>query len=381
MEEKAKLTLVHVGGTARLERLLPAALADVPLEDEFWVRDGAAGCAGDELAFLPMLAGRRVLFLIGTDAWGPGEDFYRLLRGIRAQGDCLDGAIAGIVVDGVGECYTKQCAQQLALAANQAGCLFPGKPLVEGTGSLYNQHILAGRMGLSWEETYRYRMGELARLVLTFSPPRFERPRLLVLHASDNQQSNTVWMGRQVVARLSKAFACQEISLQNGTIQDCRGCSFTACLHFAQQNTCFYGGAISEEVLPAIEACDAMLMLCPNYNDAVSANMMALFNRLTNLLTKRDLCDKYLFGIVVSGYSGSDLVAQQLLGAMCFNKTVMLPPHFCLMETAHDPGSASRMPNIEAKLDAFAANIEKVLRDRASNRMTNIKEFDRMQLE
>lgn len=109
----------------------------------------------------------------------------------------------------------------------------------------------------------------------------------------------------------------------------------------------FYGGAISTEIIPAIENCDAMLFLCPNYNDAVSANIMALFNRLTNLLTQRDLYDKYLFGIVVSGYSGSDLVAQQLMGAMCFNKTTMLPPRFCLMQTAHDPDSAKTCPTFK----------------------------------
>lgn len=67
--------------------------------------------------------------------------------------------------------------------------------------------------------------------------------------------------------------------------------------------------------LPAINACDAMLFLCPNYNDAVSANIMALFNRMTNLLLRHTLYDKYLFGVIVSGCSGSDLVAQQLLGA------------------------------------------------------------------
>lgn len=135
-----------------------------------------------------------------------------------------------------------------------------------------------------------------------------------MLHASDNKRSNTVWLGEQVLARLPDAFETKTISLQNGSIHDCRGCSYEACLHFAAQSRCFYGGSISDEVLPAISACDAMLFLCPNYNDAVSANIMALFNRLTNLLVKQDLYQKYLYGIVVSGYSGSDIVARQLLG-------------------------------------------------------------------
>ena len=168
-------------------------------------------------------------------------------------------------------------------------------------------------------------------------------------------------MGRQLLERLPSNFTTREISLQNGTIHDCRGCSYAACLHFSQSDTCFYGGAISQEVLPAIRDCDAMLFLCPNYNDAVSANLMALFNRMTNLLVQQELLDKYLFGVVVSGYSGSDIVARQLLGALCFNKTVMLPSRFCMMETAHDPGSAKGLAGIEWRLDSFAAHMAATL--------------------
>lgn len=347
---RERLTLIRVGESPRLEKLLDHALAGLPAEGlpfADWKED--------------TLVGRRILFLVSADDFGPPPEFYDMVRWFRQHPHSLDSAIAGVVVDGGGELYTKGPARTLVLAANLAGCLFPGKPLVEGTGSLYNQHILAKNLGLTWEETYAYRIQELAQRVLAFAPPTFARPRLLMLHASDNSRSNTVWMGREVVKRLPASFSCEELCLQNGTIQDCRGCSYTACLHFAKQNTCFYGGVICEDVLPAIEACDGMLFLCPNYNDAVSANIMALFNRLTSLLTQRDLFDKYLFGIVVSGYSGSDLVAQQLLGAMCFNKTAMLPPRFCLMQTANDPGSAKTMPGIEARLTQFADNLVSVM--------------------
>ena len=164
-----------------------------------------------------------------------------------------------------------------------------------------------------------------------------------------------------MAALSSSSIRTREISLQNGAIVDCRGCSYNACLHYARQNTCFYGGAIPEQVLPAIRDADAMLFLCPNYNDAVSANLMALFNRMTSLLLQHEFYNKYLFGVVVSGYSGSDLVAQQLLGTMCFNKTAILPPRFCLMETAHDPGSARHIVGIDGQLGAFAAHMESVL--------------------
>ena len=64
---------------------------------------------------------------------------------------------------------------------------------------------------------------------------------------------------------------------------------------------------------------------------------------------------------MVSGYSGGDLVARQLLGTLCFNKTVTLPPRFCMLETAHDPGSAQSLPAIGQRLDAFARHIVNIL--------------------
>ena len=226
---------------------------------------------------------------------------------------------------------------------------------------MYNQHILASQLQKTWEETYFYQIRALILRLRSFALPTFDKPRLLMLHASDNLRSNTLWLGRRVLERLPERFERREIALQNGTIYDCRGCSYETCLHFAQSSTCFYGGAMSEQVLPAIAESDALLFLCPNYNDAVSANLTALFNRLTNLLVRQDLFNKYLFGIVVSGYSGSDLVAKQLLGAMCFNKTAILPPEFCLMQTAHDAGSASHAEGIGEKLDRFSENISRLL--------------------
>lgn len=307
------------------------------------------------------LRGRRLLFALSCDACGMDVQTLRLLRRLRADPIAMEGSIGALIVDGASELYTKQLAQDITLAANGAGCTFPGKPLLEGTGSLYNQHILAAREGMSWEETYLKRAEELCRRLLTFHSPRFRQPRLLVLHASEHGRSATLWLGRELCKRLEADCRITEVSLQNGTIHDCRGCSYSACLHFAQNGSCFYGGAISETILPAIRDCDAMLFLCPNYNDAVGANITALFNRLTSLLLQTELYDKYLFGIVVSGYSGSDLVARQLLGAMCLNKTVMLPPRFCMLQTANDLPAVRNIPQIHEQLDAFAAQIRSVL--------------------
>ena len=346
---KSGLYVVRLGNSERLERLLRHALE------------------GGEVTFLPAealvkgLHDARILFAVAIDALGVDESFLRTLRVLRGCGDCLQGSIAAMIVDGADELYTKSAAQELALSANMAGCTFPGKPLVEGTGSLYNQHILARRMELSWEETYFARARDLVARLMDHEPLRFANPRVLMLHASDNLRSNTVWLGRELLQRLPENFTSREISLQNGTIHDCRGCSYAACLHYAQSDTCFYGGVVAEEVLPAIEEADLLLFLCPNYNDALSANLVALINRMTALVVQKDLSDKYVAAVVVSGYSGSDIVARQLLGAMSLNRGCILPPGFGLLHTAHDPGDALGAFGVDALIERFSENLKREL--------------------
>ena len=55
--------------------------------------------------------------------------------------------------------------------------------------------------------------------------------------------------------------------------------------------------------------------------------------------------------------SGGDLVAQQVLGALCLNKGLILPPRFLLAQTANDPGSALADPEMLMRLDGYAANM------------------------
>jgi len=106
-----------------------------------------------------------------------------------------------------------------------------------------------------------------------------------------------------------------------------------------------------------VRRADAILMVCPNYNDALSANITAFINRLTALFRQTRFYDKALFAIVVSGYSGGDIVARQLVSALNMNKSFRLPQNFALIETANDPGAALSLPGIEHRLDAFAQNI------------------------
>ena len=344
------LIVVQNRDNERLRETLRIALAGVEHEH--------VDCS----AALPRLAGNRVLFALSLSDHGLDLEVISLIASLRQNPDVMEGATGAIIIDGAGELYTKQTADMLALAANLAGCRFPGKPLVEATGSLDNWNIQSLRRGVSLAQAYRQAARELVVRLMEFSWQTKERPSVLLLHASDRATSNTLQIGTKIVERLLPSCDIREISLQNGAIFDCRGCSYKTCAHFARQNSCFYGGVITNDVYPAINECDALLLLCPNYNDSVSANILAFINRLTSVLVYNSLYEKQLYAVIVSGYSGSEIIAQQVLGALCLNKTFALPPRFCLMQTANNPGEAMQAEGIMERIDDFASHMLKNLR-------------------
>ena len=327
------LTLIRCGTGERMDRLLERLhLPDAPGQ--------------------PLL-----LFAVCVDRYGPDGEFAALLRRIR--GGDYTGCLAGVIVVGETEFDTKALGRQLIFHLAQVGCGFPERPLVEATGSLRNLKVLQKNLGLaSPEEALLAAAEALVDRLRRFVPPRFDRPRLLVLHASDHATSNTLCLGDMVLSKLDGRIDVRTLSLRNGTIEDCRGCSYKVCAHFANRGACFYGGSIASEVLPAVRDCDALLLLLPNYNDSVGANIMAFINRLTSLHVNNELSGRRLFAIVVSGYSGGELVATQAMGALALNKSFLLPPRFCMLETSNDPGEILRQPGIRDRAEAFARQIE-----------------------
>ena len=296
----------------------------------------------DPDAGLEGLAGQRLLFALALDESGCSESGYRMLMTLRRSRTLLEGCVAGLVVTGRGELYTKDAARDLVFAANQAGCAFLGRPLVEATGSLRNFRVQAQIGGTDEETAFRAAVSELLERLTAWEGPA-PVGRVLALHASQRSTSNTLALWEMVRRSLPPEVQVQEICLRNGTMADCNGCSYTACMHFGEQGGCFYGGPMVEEVL-----------LCPNYNDALSANLTACVNRLTALFRQTRFYDKRLYGLVVSGYSGGDLLARQLISALNMNKAFYLPPRFCLLETANERGSLVRLPGIREKAQRFA---------------------------
>lgn len=346
------MTVVSTAANARLADILRSALDETLTE-----RVNAARLARADLT------ARRVLFAVSVDAYGLSEDWLSCLRYLRQNPDALEGSAGAMLIDGETALDTKSIARELAFAASMAGCRFPGKPLVEATGALANFDVLAGVRGVDRMTAYRDAAAALVGRLNIDAVLPVQAPRVLMLHASDKARSNTLSIGLEIEKRLlAEGCAVETLSMQEGPLYECYGCSYTACAHFATQSSCYYGGVLPEKVFPALGDCDALLMLCPNYNDAPGAHFLALNNRINALLLRGAPLNKPLYAVVVSGYSGGDIVARQLLGGFCLNKGFSLPPRFCLLETANDPGSALRLPGIADRIDAFARGMLGFLR-------------------
>lgn len=303
------------------------------------------------------LRGRKLLFAICLSEAGVNLEYYRMLEYFRAHPGCLAGACAAVVVDGSGELFTKSLARRLVFSANQAGCTFPGKPLVEATGSLYNFNIMGKVLGTDNLGAYMEMTRQLVSRLMAFSVPSPKRQNILAVHASSRKTSNSLLLWEKIKGHLTGEADVSEVSLRNGQLLDCRGCKYEDCLHFGEQGGCFYGGIMVEQVYPAIIRCDSLVMICPNYNDAVSANITAFINRLTAVFRTHDFSRKKVYALVISGYSGGDIVAEQVIGAMNFNKNFILPGNFALVETANDPGSILHVENLDEKTEVFARRI------------------------
>ena len=341
-------------GRERLDQVLDYALEG--LDAEIWEDMRTLWEDVEETQPTLRFRNRKILFVIPLGKNGVNRGYYEVLAWLRTGQQVLEGCVAGLLIDADSELFTKAAARELSVAANEAGCAFPGRPLVEGTASLDNYIVQAANMNTDKMGAYLQSARILTEQVLGFEWKKTEneRPHLLVLHASNHKTSNTMQIWKEVREKIEGQVEIQEVNLRNGTLEDCSGCPFQMCLHFGERGQCFYGGAIVNEVYPGVKWADAIVLLCPNYNDALSANMTAFINRLTALFRTTRFYDKAMFAIIVSGYSGSDLIAGQLVTALNMNKTFYLPGNFCMMETGNSPGSAMKADGIAKRIENFA---------------------------
>ena len=339
--------------TERLNQILDESLKDVPYK---LVEDVASFRSVN-------LKGRRLLFAISLGQSGVNLKYYEMLKEIRLMEiDGLEGSVGGLIVDGNTELYTKSVACELVFAANRAGCSFVGRPLVEGTRVLYNFNTVAKLACTDNLTAYRTAAEELIQRLLEHVLKPGDSvaqtlPKILMLHAGDKTTSSTLALWGLVEKHLQGFCSIKEISLRDGEILDCSGCPYETCFYLGKQGRCIYGGVIVEKGYPSTLEADALVLICPNYNDALGANLTAYINRLTALFWHRRFYDKKIFAIIVSGYSGGNLVAEQIISAMNMNKSFFLPPRFALIETANTTEALAALPEINERAEAFASDI------------------------
>ncbi|MDW5299300.1 MAG: NAD(P)H-dependent oxidoreductase [Sedimentibacter sp.] len=310
---------------------------------------------------LKNMRNKRILFAVELGDSGINIEHLKMLEKIKLSGsDFMENSVGSVIINSNNELFSRDTARKTIFYANMAGCMFPGRPLSEATGSLknFNTQKKISDSNLSLEDICLNDCKNVVDRLMNFSINKIVKPKILTLYASYHKKSNTFSLWKMVKENL-KEYDISEIHIENGSVKDCKGCSYKACKHYSESNNCFYGGIMVEEVYPAIIDCDILILLCPNYNDAISANMSATINRLTALFRKVKFYDKYVYAIIVSGFSGSDIIAQQLISGLNINKTFMLPPKFVLMETANDYGDIEKIDNIRDKAAEFADNISK----------------------
>lgn len=301
---------------------------------------------------------RKLVFLADLDELGFCEGIHQQLLSLwRAGGpQALAGSQGIILVCSPNDLYTKRMAQTVVFWANRMGCRFQGHPMVESLWDLSNFKTWQKTASLSLEEIRSEQCKRLIHRFLAYKPPKIKEPKILALHASSNRTSNTLMLWQGIERHLPEGWV-RTMHIENGSVVDCKGCDFVTCGHYAEQKSCFYGGVVISDLIPAIEASDIIVFISPNYNDSLSAMHIALINRLTALYRRMPLYEKRFYGIIVSGNSGSDSLACQMIGALNLNKGLDLPPHFAMMKNANDPGSILKDPDFDRYTAEFAAAI------------------------
>jgi len=195
---------------------------------------------------LPDLKNKKIIFAIELDECGFNVPLLEILLKLRKRGhDSLLGSRAVIVIQSSNELFTKNTAQKVIFLANQMGCRFPGHPVVEATYNLNNFLTRQKTFNLSLVEIYQKQSIELINKLMLEKLTLVNSLKIPVLHSSSFKTSNTLMLWRVIWDNLT-AENLKELHVENGTIVDCRGCSYKTCIHYSEERSCFYGGIIVE---------------------------------------------------------------------------------------------------------------------------------------
>lgn len=313
-----------------------------------------AAVMGHPYRMLPVLTAppetRHVLFAVHLGAGGVNEGLPPLLGWLRTHPRGLDGCVGGILVDGEGELWSRAVGRDLIQAASMAGCAFPGRPLVEGTGSLTGMRPRARELGVSPETAYRLAAADLTARIYAFSPRRRIRPGILVLHASpEGSEVLTLW--GEIRSLLEGSCQIREIDLRTGARAVCGTCPYTACPHHGEEGPCLYGGTLTPELYPALREADAAVLLCGTA-DALPADLTAALGRMEAVYRGASFAETAVYVVAAAEGPGGDLAAGQAVSMMALDRGLWLPPWAALIEPGADP--MQTRPGISRRAERFA---------------------------
>lgn len=342
----------------------------------------------DDLTF-ESINSRKILLAYDLNEIGCNRELTAYLEKLHSlsigSGRRFKDTIFGLLVTSANDQFTKSSARSVIYLLNTMGIDFVGHPIVEATHELENLSKWKKNLGKSEVDILCYLSKVLGEKMRAYgligydalepeeeyaSEPQVsfgsevdhQLKKIAVIHASDRKTSNTLLLWDMVRPHLQHV-EVEELYLSNEVLNDCRGCLFETCVRFAEEKRCFYDDFITRQVLPAVEAADVVVWVCPNYNDTIGARIMAAINRLTVLYRRVKLDHKLMYAIVVSGNSGGDCVASQLIGALNINKGFHLPAEFALIETANSPRSILNVHHVDHRAEAFAKTMNDKVED------------------
>ncbi|GAU77196.1 flavodoxin family protein [Fusibacter sp. 3D3] len=312
----------------------------------------------------------KCLLIIELDDIGENEALDQMLRTEmkkRIKGDAtfFKDKIVALIVKSHSEHFTKTFAKKCIYHINNLGGTFIGHPLVEITEGYQNFRTWQKIDPKPLERICFEQIDQLVKRLHSYQPLNKDKLHVLVLHAGYKEISNTLMLWDNIANELElynqkkaeSVLSIDTLHVEEGKISDCYGCSFETCMYYAREKSCFYGGFVVEDLYPKLEKADIVVWICPNYNDAISAKLMAVINRLTALYRNMGFQDKYLLSVIVSGNSGSDSVARQLIGALNINKGFRLPAGFSIMALANDPGDIKSAFDITHKVSSYVNTV------------------------
>ncbi|MDW7662858.1 MAG: NAD(P)H-dependent oxidoreductase [Bacillota bacterium] len=312
----------------------------------------------------PPAFSKRLLFVIQLDEIGENTEASAFLKSNLENG-YFKNSIAAIVVLSSSDLYTKSYSKKWIFVANSLGCEMIGHPLVEITGGYQNFNTWTKTVDEPLETIAMGLIKSLVTRLAEYKNLKLKQSKVLVLHAGHKKISNTLMLWERIESKLSERLgpevSIKTLHVEEGQIRDCYGCAFETCTYYAMSRSCFYGGFVVESLYPSLEEADYVVWICPNYNDAISAKLMAVVNRLTALYRNMSFHEKYILAVVVSANSGNDVVSSQLIGALNINKGFRLPPKFALMEMANEPGEIFKRESIDSTINNYVNSVFEIM--------------------